>query len=246
VGKARSKSDTVESREQLTSLLAVTSHELRHPLHLMRLTLARCFPRGDEHARQVLERYIDRMTRVVSDMSDLVRIEQDALPLTPAWLDITQLLRDVVDAYLPDAGARHVKLTLEGTTAPLWLRADEQRLLQVLSNVIDNAIKYTPIDGSIFVTLTRRGDDVEVRVRDTGYGISSEVLPKVFELYATATGPRGMGIGLTVARRIVELHGGSIVVTSDGLDCGTEVLITLPVLVPREQDVTGLPARIGA
>src|SRR5262245_136800 len=201
----------------------------------MRLALARFFPRGDERAREVLERYLDRMARVVGDMADLVRLEQDALPLTPAWVDITQMLRDVVDAYLAEAALRKIKLTVEGVTTPIWLHGDEQRLLQVLANVLDNAIKFTPVEGSIQVMLTRDVGALVVRVRDTGCGINAEAMPKVFDLYATATTPRGMGIGLTVARRIVELHGGSIEVLSEGPDQGTEVVIVLPSADEQER-----------
>jgi signal transduction histidine kinase len=228
----------VDDRNQLESLLAVTSHELRHPLHLMRLALVRFFPRGDEHARQVIERYIDRMARVVGDMGDLVRLEHNTLPLMRARVDLTQILRDVVDAFFPDAAARRVKLTLEMAASPQWLDADEQRLLQVFSNVVDNAIKFTPSDGSILVSVTRSGSSVEVRVKDTGRGISTEQLPRVFDLYATAAAPHGMGVGLTVARRVVELHGGSITVRSEGLDRGTEVIVLLPA---KESD--GFPNR---
>jgi signal transduction histidine kinase len=219
---------TRAERDRLAALLAITSHELRHPLHLMRLALARHFPRGDEQAREVMERYIDRMSRVIGDMGDLVRLEQDALPLTLSWTDLTQLLRDVVDAYLPDAAARRIRLMLEGATTPLWIQADDQRLLQVLSNVIDNALKFTPAEGHVLVTVASGSGAIEVRVSDTGHGITADALPNVFDLYATGTAGRGTGIGLTVARRIVELHRGSIKISSDGIDKGTEVVLTLP------------------
>jgi signal transduction histidine kinase len=160
-------------------------------------------------------------------------------------MDITHMLRDVVDAYLPDAAARRVKLTLEGTTAPLWIEADEQRLLQVLSNVIDNALKHTPVDGMVLVTLVGGVSAIDVRVRDTGHGIAADALAQVFDLYHTATAPRGMGIGLTIARRIVELHNGSIHVLSEGIDKGTEVVITLPVAGAASARVVA-PPHLGA
>ncbi len=219
------------------TLAAVVSHEIRHPLHVMRLALARHFPRGDEQPRLVLERYIDRIARVLGDLNDLVRIEQDALVLQRTWLDLTQLLREVVDAYAPDAATRHVKLTLEGAVSPSWIEADEQRLLQVLSNVIDNALKFTPAGGTVLVALTSAPGRLDVRVRDTGAGIRPEFLPHVFDLYASASSARGLGVGLTVARRIIELHEGAIEVTSEGEDRGTEVVITLPSPIADGQTV---------
>jgi signal transduction histidine kinase len=195
----------------------------------MRLALARQFPRGDEPAREVLERYIDRMTRIINDMTDFVRIEQDALSLETSWIDITQMLREIVDAYAPDAERRGVSLSLEGATAPAWINADAQRLVQVLSNVLDNALKFTPGDGRVSIVVTHGLTSLEVRVRDTGSGIAEEMLPGVFDLAAGAAPPRGMGIGLSVARRIVRMHNGDIAIFSEGADKGTEVVISLPV-----------------
>lgn len=194
----------------------------------MRLALVRFFPRDDEPAREVMERYIDRMARLITDMTDLVRIEQNALALNLTRIDITQMMREIVDAYGPDAKLRHVSLALEGAAAPAWIHADAQRLLQVLSNVIDNALKFTPADGTVLVSIIHTPTSLEVRVRDNGTGISEEMLPGVFDLYAGTTTPRGMGIGLTVARRIVQLHNGDIAIFSEGAQKGTEVVITLP------------------
>ena len=220
-----------DERRRWESLVAVAAHELRHPLHLMRLALARYFPRGDERGREVMERYVDRMSRVVSDLADLIRLDRDELPLQLSWIDIAQMLREVVDAYVADAATRRVKLTLDGVVTPRWLKADEQRLLQVLSNVLDNALKFTPVGGTVLVKLTGDSQAVEINVRDTGRGISPDALPHVFDLFEGAATSPGLGIGLTVAKRIVELHKGSIAVRSDGIDCGTEVAITLPAEV---------------
>ena len=208
----------------------------------MRLAIARYFPRGDERAREVMERYIDRMSRIIADMADLVRLEQGALSLELSHVDIALLLRETVDAYLPDAHLRHIKLTLEGATEPAWVDADTRRLLQVLANVLDNALKFTPPEGAVLVSMTHRPETIEVRVRDTGAGISSDVLPRVFDLYAGETTNGGMGIGLTVACRIVRLHAGDIAVHSDGANRGTQVVITLPlseIHTPRSESLNG-------
>lgn len=194
----------------------------------MTLAVSRYFPQPDDPCRRDIERYIGRMTRLINDMGDLVQIERGSLTVERRWLDITQLTRDVVDAYVVDAMARRISLTLEGATSPLWVIADAQRMLQVLSNVLDNALKFTPPHGSIQIDLVDKGASVQMRVRDDGRGISAERLPNVFDLYAGATASHGMGIGLTVARRIIELHDGSITVLSEGLNKGTEVVITLP------------------
>jgi two-component system CheB/CheR fusion protein len=205
----------------------------------MRLALARYFPHGDEHGRAVMERHIDRMARIIADMTDLVRIDQDALALELSSIDIAQMLREIVDAYGPDAQARRVTLALEGADAPVWMRADALRLLQVLSNVLDNALKFTPPGGTVLVTGTHNGASLQVRVRDTGSGISEEMLPRVFDLFTGAMPPRGMGIGLTVARRIVQMHNGDIAVFSEGVQKGTEVVITLPASAGNSQGDQG-------
>lgn len=196
----------------------------------MRLAIARQFPRGDERGREVLERYIDRMSRIIADMTDLVRLEQDALALELSPVDVAVLLRETIDAYMPDAQLRHVKLTLEGGTEAAWVNADMRRLLQVFANVLDNALKFTPPDGAVLVSMTLRPASIEIRVRDTGTGITSELLPRVFDLYAGETTNGGMGIGLTVASCIVRLHHGDIAVHSDGAERGTQVVITLPLI----------------
>jgi signal transduction histidine kinase len=109
------------------------------------------------------------------------------------------------------------------------VRADAHRLLQVISNVLDNALKFTPAGGAVQISVAHTAASLTIRVRDTGSGISEEFLPRVFDLYSGTDPPRGMGIGLTVARRIVQMHNGDIAVFSEGVEKGTEVVITLPV-----------------
>jgi signal transduction histidine kinase len=218
----------LEAQRAKDGLLAVAAHELRHPLHLMRMALARHL---DEHnpARDQLERYIQRMVRLIDDLVDFIRTEQDALELQRDWIDLQKLLVDLLEDYRSTFDERRVRLSLV-MPGQLRVSADPQRLIQVFSNLLDNALKFTPAGGAVVIEVSRGEREIRIAVRDSGRGVAADILPRVLDMPSTLSSPHGLGIGLSVARRIVELHGGTIAVRSDGPGKGTEAVVTLPML----------------
>jgi signal transduction histidine kinase len=209
------------------NLLAVTAHELRHPLHLMRMALARHLEH-EPAARETLGRYIARMTRLIDDLVDFARNEQGVLELHCEWIDVHHFLVELMDDYRTTFDERKIRLSV---SAPVGLRisADLHRLIQVFSNLLDNALKFTPAGGAVTVDAVATGGQVVFTVRDSGRGLAADVLPRVLDLPTNLASPHGLGIGLSVSRRVVELHGGSITVDSAGPGHGTLVTVTLPL-----------------
>jgi signal transduction histidine kinase len=211
-----------------TDILAVAAHELRHPLHLMRMSLARHLP-DDGTARAALERHIQRMARLIDDLVDFVRTEQDALELQRETLDVHEFLLGLMDDYRTSFDARQVRLSIIAPVG-IRIRVDAHRLLQVFSNLLDNALKFTPAGGAVVIEATSDGRHVSIAVRDNGRGLAPEVIAHAFEFPTTLARANGLGIGLSVARRIIERHGGHISVRSAGVGHGTEAVVRLPMI----------------
>jgi signal transduction histidine kinase len=218
----------LEAQRAKDGLLAVAAHELRHPLHLMRMALARHLDH-DPDARQALDRYIQRMTRLLDDLIDFIRTEQDALELRRDWIDVPQFLLELMDDYRSTFDHRRVRLSIAARPG-LSVNADRQRLIQVFANLLDNALKFTPAGGAVVIEAAADAREVRFSVRDSGRGVAPEVLPHLLELPTSLSSPQGLGIGLAVARRIIELHGGRMEMKSDGPGHGTEAVVTLPIL----------------
>jgi signal transduction histidine kinase len=157
---------SLEAQRAKDGLLAVAAHELRHPLHLMRMALARHLEH-DSLSREALDCYIQRMTRLIDDLIDFIRTEQDALELRREWLDVHQFLLDLMDDYRSTFDQRRVRLSV---IAPVGVRlhADGQRLLQVFSNLLNNALKFTPAGGAVVIEATANVREVTFTVRDNG------------------------------------------------------------------------------
>jgi PAS domain S-box-containing protein len=219
--------------------LAVLSHELRTPLNTV-LGYARMLRRQDakmneefrQRALDALERNAETLTRLVNDVLDTSRIVTGKLRLALEPCPIQDVIREAIDTVYPTAHAKGVELQAIYEQTAIVL-GDRDRLQQVVWNLLSNAVKFTPAGGSVTVYVRRDGPEVSVAVRDTGIGISSEHLPYVFQRFWQAhTGASrefsGLGIGLALARHIVELHGGSISADSDGTGRGATFTITLP------------------
>ncbi len=215
--------------------LAVIAHELRQPLNtaLAALGVVKLNPARAERAVESLGRQIGYMTRLVEDLLHASQVMRGTITLKTERVDLTQLVNEAAEFIEAAVRERRQRLTISGPEAPLPVRVDIGRMRQVLTNILSNATKYTPGGGSIMVTLERSGDAaVCVRVRDTGEGIAAEALGHVFDLFVRGTtGGNGLGIGLAVAKRLVELQDGSIIVRSEGAGRGSEFMVTLP-LVP--------------
>ena len=220
--------------------LATLSHELRNPLAPVSNALRILQIKAPDEpeltwAREIIERQVRQMTRLIDDLLDVSRITRDRLELRRERVDLARILQDAVETSRPLFEQEGHDLEVNLPSETIELDADATRLAQVFSNLLNNAAKYTPTGGRIDLHTERDGRDVLVSVRDNGLGIPSEMLPKVFELFLqvdrSLTRSRGgLGIGLTLVKRLVELHDGSVEARSDGLGKGSEFLVRLPAL----------------
>lgn len=244
--------------------LAMLAHELRNPLAPIR-TAAQLLgapgvpARVSENARIIIERQVQNMTRLIDDLLNVARITQGKIDLLLAPLDLLAVVRQVVDVVRPQVDERAQQLVVTLPPGPLYVLGDATRLEQALGNVLTNASKFTNRNGRIWVRVEARptphGDDVFVSVRDEGIGITAEALPHIFGLFKQGgLSPHrtpGLGVGLALVRRIVELHGGRVQVRSDGTDLGSEFEIGLPLFhdtehAPEPPVTTAPPAAISS
>jgi CheY-like chemotaxis protein/two-component sensor histidine kinase len=221
--------------------LATLAHELRNPLaavsngvQLMRLA------NGDgpaiEQARAMMERQLSQLVRLVDDLLDVSRITRGKLQLCKERVELTRVLQQALESSGPLIGAAHHELTVTIPPERILVEADVNRLAQVFSNLLNNAAKYTPEGGRIWLKAERQGSDVVVAVRDTGTGIPPAMLPRIFEMFTQVDRPLeraegGLGIGLTLVKRLVEMHGGTVEALSEGQGKGTEFVVRLPAIL---------------
>jgi PAS domain S-box-containing protein len=219
--------------------LAMLSHELRNPLsaifsamHIMRL-------QSDQNpiqlrARAVLERQVGQISSLINDLLEVSRVITGRIQLNAERLDLRGVVEHAVAAMRPSIDKRKHHLTVLLPELPVWLVADAARLEQVVVNLLNNAAKYTDERGDLFVTLESNDAQAILRVRDTGMGIAPELLAKIFDLFTQADrsldrSQGGLGIGLSLVRKLVELHHGTVTAQSKGLNRGSEFTVTLPV-----------------
>jgi signal transduction histidine kinase len=174
------------------------------------------------------------MARLVDDLLDLSRIARGQVPLRRERLDLAAVVRLAVQTSEPLIQARNHRLTVSLPDRPLALEGDQARLVQVLTNLLNNAAKYTDPGGRIELSAGQEGDEAVVRVRDSGVGIPRDMLPRIFDLFMQVEGSRdrsqgGLGIGLALVRRLVELHGGTVSAHSTGPGRGSEFVVRLPL-----------------
>jgi CheY-like chemotaxis protein len=214
------------------------AHELRNPLAPLRNAvqiLNLKVPRSPDtdSALSVIERQLRQMTRLIDDLMDLSRITRNKLDLQCQPVKLADIVHVALETSQPliESGAHRFTLQMPGE--PITLEADATRLAQVLSNLLNNAAKFTPRGGHITLRVEREGDHAVLRVRDTGIGIPPEALPGIFEMFAQADhslerSHTGLGVGLTLVRRLVELHGGTVEAHSEGKNKGAEFVVRLP------------------
>jgi two-component system CheB/CheR fusion protein len=218
--------------------LAVLGHELRNPLAAIQnaLVTAQLDASRCDRALGIARRCADRLTRLVDDLLDVARITQGRIELHRQDVPIATIVQRGVESTRAFVDERGHRLSVNLPEGDLLVHADPTRLEQIVANLVTNAAKYTDRGGTIAVCAERDGDDVLLRVRDDGIGIAPEMLGRVFDLFAQgdhdhARAHGGIGIGLTVVRRLVELHGGSVEAHSEGLGKGAEFRVRLPALV---------------
>jgi signal transduction histidine kinase/CheY-like chemotaxis protein len=233
--------------------LATLAHELRNPLSLIRnvVTLQKT-PGSLEYdgrwGQDIIDRQVNYLTRLTDDLFDVSRITRDKLVLQKEPANLPEIIKAAVESSRPLIDQRQHRLTVNMPDVPITVEADRVRLTQVFMNLLNNAAKYTPDPGHIQVDVELTGNTVVVRVKDTGIGIAAENLPHLFDLfyqvdrsYTRAEG--GLGLGLTLVHRLVEMHGGKVEVHSEGLNRGTEFTVRLPLL-PSRMAVQELPNEI--
>jgi len=219
--------------------LATLAHELRNPLAPMRtvLELLRLKEFTDPQvlwSRDVLERQVGHITHLVDDLLEVSRITEGKLVLRRERLSLATAMQLAVESSRSLIDASSHKLVVTQPTPPIFLDADPTRLSQMIQNLLNNAAKYTPAGGNIWLTATRESDHVLISVRDSGIGIPNEQLPTIFEMFsqlapALDRSQGGLGIGLSLVRALAQLHGGSVTASSAGVGLGSEFVIKLPV-----------------
>jgi PAS domain S-box-containing protein len=235
----RNESERLESEQRKDEFLAMLAHELRNPLSAISgaaQLLGRVESAEDlTWAREVVLRQVGNLGRLIDDLLDVSRISRGKISLRKDVVDLSPIVSSVVESVRPLMEERKHELTVALVNGGLRLKADSLRLEQVLINLLTNAAKYTDAGGKISIEARRRGDEISIVVRDNGTGIEPELLPRVFDLFAQgdrsiARSEGGLGIGLTVVRKLVEMHGGTVSAASEGVGHGSEFTIRLPAL----------------
>src|SRR5215210_4899182 len=231
-----------ESDRRKDEFLAILAHELRNPLAPLRNALQLMRLAGDDaqavaQTRGMMERQVQQIVRLVDDLLDISRITQGKIELRKERVELAAVIRDAVETSRPFIETSGHELTVTYPPEPVFLHADPTRLEQVLANLLNNAAKYTPRGGQIRLAAERQGNDVLVKVRDSGIGIPADMLPRVFEMFmqvdrSLERTQGGLGIGLSLVRGLVELHGGSVEARSEGPGRGSEFLVHLSIHPP--------------
>lgn len=242
----RKRAETVlrEADRSKNEFLAMLAHELRNPLAPMHSALRLMRLTDDAaalmHARGTLERQLGHLTRVVDDLLDLARITRNTLELRRERIDLRSVLHQAVETCRPQLESASQALSVNLTDEPMQLDADPHRLAQLFGNLLNNASKYTEARGRVWLTAERQGSDAIVTVRDNGIGIAPEAVARIFDMFirvdeSVQRAHDGLGIGLSLARRVVELHGGTIEASSAGLGMGSEFRVHLPLTIERSR-----------
>jgi PAS domain S-box-containing protein len=256
IGASKIARDITARRQEerrKNEFLALLAHELRGPLAPLRNGLELMKLAGDdrpaaEEARAVMERQLQHMVRLVDDLLDVSRISRGKLQLRKERLTLEEVLRHALEVCGQTVREHH-RLTVSLPDEPLLVDADRTRLAQVLCNLLNNAAKYSDRGSSISLTVERDGGEAVIRVKDAGVGIPPDMLARVFDLFTQVDrslekSQGGLGVGLSIVKRLVELHGGNVEARSEGYGKGSEFVVRLPVLrsvVPAQADGAGSP-----
>lgn len=219
------------------AFLATLAHELRNPLapirYATRLLEPGVPPQMASDAKKMIDRQLAQMAHLLDDLLDVSRVTRGVLEIDREQLDLREIIESAVASVKPLAEVARQEIAVSLPAEPLSVSGDAVRLVQIIGNLLHNATKYTPVEGHIAVSASVAADDVIVSVKDDGVGIASEALPTIFELFVQLEAPGtrpagGLGIGLSLARDLVRLHGGRIEAHSAGPGLGSEFLVRLP------------------
>jgi signal transduction histidine kinase len=232
-----------ESDRRKDEFLATLAHELRNPLAPLR-NMLEILKRADdnaalrEQARATMERQLSHMVRLIDDLLDVSRINRGKLQLKRERIELAPVLYQAVEACRPLAERARHEILLNLPPERLYLDADPVRLAQVFGNILNNACKYTDPEGRIWLTAERQGDEVVVQIEDNGIGIPTDQLGNIFEMFSQVDrtlerSQGGLGIGLTLVQRLVEMHDGTVTARSEGPGRGSEIEVRLPALIEK-------------
>ena len=254
--RRRAEAALREESGRKDDFLAALSHELRNPLAPIRSSLSvveRVEPGGEEarKAMAIVRRQVDHLVHIVDDLLDVTRIARNKVHLQREPLELGGLVRRTMDDHLPEFEATAIALEAHLDPTPMWAEADGSRLMQVIGNLLANSLKFTPRGGRVELGLRRDGNQAVLTLRDNGVGIAPEVRARLFEpfIQAPQTLDRslgGLGLGLAMVKGLVELHGGTIDVTSGGPGLGSEFTVRLPLAAAAQgkaAPVTSAPTR---
>jgi PAS domain S-box-containing protein len=240
--RERAEAALREADRRKDEFLALLAHELRNPLAPIRYALAGNKKAGRtseqrKHAEEIIERQVTHMSRLLDDLLDISRITRGTLELKKNPTELTLAIGTAIETARPVLDAKHHTLSLDLPKAAVRLEADPVRLAQAFSNLLINAAKYTDPGGHIQLRAADEGHEVVVAIRDNGIGISADMMPRLFTLFsqsqtALERAEGGLGIGLSLVRGVVTLHGGSVVARSDGPGTGSEFIVRLPIGTP--------------
>jgi PAS domain S-box-containing protein len=235
----RAEESLREADRRKDEFLATLAHELRNPLAPIRNGLQIMRLAGDDgqsfaSVRDMMERQLGQMIRLVDDLLDLSRIDRGKIELRKEQLNVAAVIEAALETSRPLIEAARHQLVVHLPADPLWVMGDLIRLAQVVSNLLNNSAKYTPEGGHLWLTVERRDDQALIRVRDDGMGIPADMLPRIFEMFTQVDrnlkqAQGGLGIGLTLVRRLIEMHGGTVEASSEGAGRGCEFVVSLPM-----------------
>ncbi|MEO8041631.1 MAG: ATP-binding protein [Acidobacteriota bacterium] len=252
VERRRDEKTLRDADRRKDEFLATLAHELRNPLAPITNSLElmkRANGNKDliEQSRATMERQIEHMVRLIDDLLDVSRITNNKLELKTRKVELASIIHHALEACRPQSERAGHKLGVDLPQEPIYLRADSMRLAQVFGNLLNNSCKYTKPGGRIWVTAEKQDGVVQVRVKDTGVGIPTDMLPRVFDLFTQVDRSRelsegGLGIGLSLVKWLVEKHDGSVTAHSDGPGAGSEFVVRLPVVAVDAETEEPVPA----
>jgi signal transduction histidine kinase len=236
IERRRNEEALQEANRRKDEFIAMLSHELRNPLAPIRNVVSLLkdgAPETREQACGILERQVGHLTRLVDDLLDVSRITRGALGLQPRTVELAAVIGNALESSRPLIDAAAHQLELDLPREPVRTVGDPVRLAQIVTNLVNNAARYTPRGGQIGVALRNGGAQATISVRDNGVGIEPAALPRLFEMFSQAERtrsrfPGGLGIGLALSRRLAEMHGGTLVAASEGPGRGAEFTLRLP------------------
>ena len=246
----KERQDLRESNRRKDEFLAMLAHELRNPLAPIRNALylmkrGEFDPSSSEDVRSMMERQVEHFSRLIDDLMDVSRISTGKVELRMELVDLAKAVTRSVEVSRTLVEQKGHELSVDLPEAPILLDADPTRIEQVLDNLLTNAAKYTDPGGHIALAASREGDSAVVRLRDDGIGIAPEKLPHIFDLFVQAErrldrSQGGLGLGLSLVKSLVEMHGGGVTATSEGLGRGSEFVVRLPARPATMHDVAGV------